>query len=338
MRKLTVLMLLAVLAAIGWGLFWLAGATATEKALARWFDDRRAEGWVAETAALNTRGFPSRFDTTFEGLELSDPDTGVAWSAPLFQLLSLSYKPTHVIAVWPGTQQFTTPDAAYGIEAERMRGSIILAPNLSLETLSSTIETGPARLASSNGWTATLERGQLSMRQAPGEGDPGVNDLFVTAVGVDPGSALLARLDGVAGLGAAIDEVTISARVRFDRPWDRRAIEIARPQPREVMLEALTAHWGELRLTGSGALEIDAVGKPEGEIALEATNWRQMLEIAQATGALSEAEARRYLQGLTLIAALSGNSDTLAVNLRFERGLAFLGPIPVGPAPEMQIP
>lgn len=338
MRKLTVLMLLAVLAALGWGLFWLAGATATEKALARWFDDRRAEGWVAKASALDTRGFPSRFDTTFEGLELSDPDTGVAWSAPLFQLLSLSYKPTHLIAVWPGAQAFSTPDAAYEIEAEGMRGSLILSPSLSLETQSSTIETGPARLVSSNGWTATLEHGQLSMRQAPELGDPGVNDLYFTAIGVDPGSALLSRLDGVGGLTGVIDEVTVTARVRFDRPWDRRAIEVARPQPRQVTLNALTARWGELKLTGSGEFEIDAAGQPEGEIALEATNWREMLAIAEATGAVSEEEARRYLQGLTLIAALSGDPNRLDVTLRFERGLAYLGPIPVGPAPDLRIP
>jgi len=338
MRKLTVLMLLAVLAALGWGLYWLAGATATEKALARWFDDRRAEGWVAQTSALDTRGFPNRFDTTFEGLELSDPDTGVAWSAPVFQLLSLSYKPTHVIAVWPGAQAFSTPDAAYEIEAEGMRGSMIIAPSLSLETVSSTIETGAARLVSSHGWTATLERGQLSMRQAPGVGDPGVNDLYLTAIGVDPGSALLGRLDGVGGLTGVIDEVTITARVRFDRPWDRRAIEVARPQPRQVTLEALTARWGELKLTGSGALEIDAAGQPEGEIALEATNWREMLAIAEATGAVTEDEARRYLQGLTLIASLSGDPDKLDVTLRFESGLAFMGPIPVGSAPDLRIP
>jgi len=303
MRKLTVLMLLAVLAALGWGLFWLVGATAMEKALAHWFDERRAEGWRAEVAALDTRGFPSRFDTTFEGLDLSDPDTGVAWSAPLFQLLSLSYKPNHLIAVFPGLQRF-----------------------------------GPARLVSSNDGTATLERAQLSMRQTPGEADKGVNDLYLTAVGVDPGSALLDRLDGVAGLGAVIDEVTLSARVRFDRPWDRRAIEVARPQPRDVMLEAFTARWGKLRLTGSGTLEIDADGEPQGEIALEAVNWREMVEIAEATGVLSEGEARRYLQGLTLVAALSGDPDTLDVTLRFERGLAFLGPLPLGAAPDLRLP
>jgi hypothetical protein len=338
MRKLTVLMLLAVLAALGWGLFWLVGATAMEKALAHWFDERRAEGWRAEVAALDTRGFPSRFDTTFEGLDLSDPDTGVAWSAPLFQLLSLSYKPNHLIAVFPGLQRFETPDATYEIEAEAMRASLILAPSLSLETVSSTIETGPARLISSNDGTATLERAQLSMRQTPGEADKGVNDLYLTAVGVDPGSALLDRLDGVAGLGAVIDEVTLSARVRFDRPWDRRAIEVARPQPRDVMLEAFTARWGELRLTGSGTLEIDADGEPQGEIALEAVNWREMVEIAEATGVLSEGEARRYLQGLTLVAALSGDPDTLDVTLRFERGLAFLGPLPLGAAPDLRLP
>ncbi|GGD35767.1 DUF2125 domain-containing protein [Sinisalibacter lacisalsi] len=338
MRKLTVIMLLAVLAAIGWGLFWLIGATAMEKALAQWLDDRRAEGWRAETTALETRGFPSRFDTTFEGLDLADPDTGVAWSAPLFQLLSLSYKPTQVIAVFPGVQRFSTPEAAYEIEAERMRGSMSLAPSLSLETRNSTIEIDMARLTSSQDWVATLERAQLSMRQSPDSQDPGMNDVFITARGIDPGSAVFTRLDGITGLGQLIDEVTLTARVRFDRPWDRRAIEVARPQPRAVEIEALTARWGDLLLTGAGAVEVGPEGEPRGEIELEATNWREMLAIAEAGEAISAQEADRIERGLTLLAGLGGDPDRLDVTLRFERGLTFLGPVPVGPAPDFSLP
>jgi hypothetical protein len=76
-----------------------------ESALPGWLDARAAEGWIAEYESDAHRGFPNRFDTTITGLDLADPETGVAWSAPFFQILSLSYQPNHVIAVFPPTRR-----------------------------------------------------------------------------------------------------------------------------------------------------------------------------------------------------------------------------------------
>ena len=48
----------------------------------------------------------------------------------------------------------------------------------------------------------------------------------------------------------------------------------------------------------------------------------------------SEVAATLY-SGLSLLAMLSGNKDTLDVPLRFADRIMFLGPIPVGEAPRL---
>lgn len=338
MRKLLFLLLLLVLAAIGWGTYWVIGSSATERALNAWFADRRAEGWVAETTSLTTRGFPSRFDTTFEGLNLADPDTQVAWSAPLFQLLSLSYKPQHLIAVWPGTQTLSTPTGTYEIESDALRGSIIVAPSRDYATVSTTIEADAATIAASQGWTATLDHAQVSAREHPDAEMAHTYDLYMTVEALDPGDAFLAPLKGVAGLPRVIDTLTISAEARFDKAWDISAIEVGRPQPREITISQLSATWGDLQLEGQGTLEIDEDGRPTGEIAFEATNWRDMVAIAEASGTISSGQARAILGGLGAMANLTGDPNQLDVTLSYARGIAFLGPVPIGAAPVMKLP
>ncbi|WP_439117971.1 DUF2125 domain-containing protein, partial [Nereida ignava] len=77
-------------AAVLWAGYWFVGSTAAERGAKAWFADRSAQGWVADYDSIETRGFPSRFDTTINALELADPRTGWAWSAPFFQVFALS--------------------------------------------------------------------------------------------------------------------------------------------------------------------------------------------------------------------------------------------------------
>ena len=72
------------------------------------------------------RGFPNRFDTNFTDLELADPSTGWAWSVNFFQLFSLSYKPTHLIAVWPPQQKLSTSNRKLAISSADMRASLVI--------------------------------------------------------------------------------------------------------------------------------------------------------------------------------------------------------------------
>lgn len=337
MRKLPlVLVVLGVVAFAGWGGYWLVGARATEAAFAGWFDARRADGWVAEYEALDTAGFPNRFDTSFTGLSLADPDNDLAWQAPLFQVLTLSYTPHRFIAVWPHEQVLARPDQRLTITSEDMRASISFVPGLSLPLDHATFETTSAGIASSNGWESRIGHGQISIRRTPG-GAANSYDLYLDATDLAPGADYMQGLRGVANLPDVIERVTVDGRAVFDAPWDRFAIERQRPQPTRIELDSLDATWGDLALAARGALDVDADGLPTGQIDVTATNWRDMVALAQATGALSPDWAGPLTRALEGLARLSGNPETLDVPLRFGRGIMSIGPIPIGAAPKIRV-
>ena len=121
-----------IAAALFWSGYWLIGAQAARRGVEAWFEARRAEGWAAGYADLSVWGFPNRFDVTLDAVELSDPEAGLAWSAPYFQLFALSYRPHHVIAVWPHEQQIETPLGNYRLISHDMRASLVVAASTTL--------------------------------------------------------------------------------------------------------------------------------------------------------------------------------------------------------------
>lgn len=330
---LTIIALMALIA----GGAWFAAATATEKVLAHWIDERRAEGWVAEYSSLNTAGFPNRLDTTIMDLRLSDPDTGIAWSAPEFQNLSLIYKPTHVIAVLPKTQVFGTPEGSHTILSDSFRASAQFVPAINLPIERSTIEIIGATITSDEGGDFGLEKVLMSIRETP-DRQGHVYDFDVTVNGIRPDGTFMRRISRSGTFSDVVESAKVRATIRFDAPWDRYALERARPQPREIELTRLSAKWGRLSLSAKGVLVVTEGGRPNGEINIKAENWREMIAVAQAAGHLSPAVARTALRAGEMMARLSGSPNALDAVLRFERGMAYLGPVPIGSAPEIKLP
>ncbi|MEO1918276.1 MAG: DUF2125 domain-containing protein, partial [Paracoccaceae bacterium] len=102
------LITLTLVLALSWSGWWFFGTAAQKTAIETWMQERREAGWIAEVDDFNVTGFPNRFDSVFIGLTLSNPRASWTWQAPRFQLIALSYKPNHIIAVWPDTQTYTT--------------------------------------------------------------------------------------------------------------------------------------------------------------------------------------------------------------------------------------
>lgn len=327
-----ILLAVILLSALGWSGYWYFGAQAVERGLSTWLDQRADEGWIAEYASLDTAGFPNRFDTTITELELADPETGVAWSAPFFQILQLSYKPHHVIAVWPDAQVVSTPNQNIEVASEVFRGSIEFVPGPALALSETTVELGALTLVSSADWTGALETGQLSLRTTPAA----VNsyDVYFAARNLtlpDRIRRMAAQSDLV---GDVAETLAVTATVRFTAPWDRRAIEVARPQVTHIDLDLAQGTWGELDLRFAGALEVDALGVPTGEITVKATNWREMLALAQRADLVSPNLAPLIEGGLNMVARLSGNPESIDAPLVFSDGNVSLGGLlPLGPAP-----
>jgi hypothetical protein len=327
-----ILLAIVILAMLGWSGYWYFGAQGREAALRGWLGERRADGWVAEAADVEVNGFPNRLDATVTGLELADPASGWAWGAERFQILSLSYKPHHLIAVWPGEQVVGTPMETVRVSGDVLRGSVVFEPNTRLALDRATIELEGVTLAGDTGWQASIDRAVLAARRT--EGVPFSHDIALDAQGLAPPEALSGLFGGDV-LPRAMRQVKLDTVVVFDRDWDRQAVEEDNPEIQSVEIRELSADWGELDLRGQGSLAVDAEGFAEGTIRLRARNWERMIEIAEQSGALDAMVAGAVRTGLNLIAMVSGDGSSLTVPLEFENGRARIGPVVIGDAPRL---
>jgi len=133
------------------------------------------------------------------------------------------------------------------------------------------------------------------------------------------------------------DTLRYDLRAALDAPLNRSTIEDARPAITNLIIRDLRGTWGELELRAKGDMEVrDA--QPQGEVAITARNWREMINLAVRSGALNADFASTVELGLGLLASTSGNANALDATLSFSGGRSFIGPIPVGPSPEIRLP
>src|SRR6056297_93494 len=328
---------LMMVAALAWSGYWFIISSSLQQGFEDWFDARRAEGWVADYGALGVQGFPNRIDTVIDDLDLADPDTGLAWSAPRFQINALSYRPNHVIAVWPNSQRLATPLEKFDSESSDMRASLVLTPDaqLQIDRTALTAETLVIRPLAGEGQTG-IQALRLAAEHVPMQ-NAATYRLGLAAEGLAPSLPWRRTVDPDGSLPERFDAVSADMTVEFDKPWDRSAIEVARPQPRQITLKLAEARWGRLELQAAGAVSVDAQGLPTGEITIKARNWREILQISVAAGAISPGLAGALEDGLSLLSQLSGNPNTLDIPLGFRNGRMLLGPVPIGPAPVLRL-
>lgn len=314
-----------------WSAFWAIGAFGLRTAFSEWFAARAAEGWQADYAQLVTAGYPFTHKIDFQNPALADPGTGAAWRAD-----SIGFESP---ALWPGRQVVhfaQTPqllsyfDAKQTLTADAMRADLRIAPSLTLplKTLSLTAQDWDL----SQDGDLTMKGAGLVLAMTRLEG-PTDYQFDVAVPDFTPGRRLRRIMGGAENLPDSFDALQLDAQVVFDRPWDRRALEERRPQPVAIDLHLAEAAWGPLQLSFSGQLDILDGGVPEGQIAVRAEQWREMLRMGQNAGAIPASLVQAAEQGLGFLAGLSGRPDSLDVRLNFTGGVVALGPVPLGPAP-----
>lgn len=325
------LMIVLVVASLAWFAYWFIGAARAKSGFEDWFAARQAEGWQAETSEIAVRGFPNRFDATFSDLALADPETGVAWQAPFFQLFALTYRPHHLIAVWPNEQLLAFPDQRVTVTTTDMKASLVVdpAPQLPLERTNLAVE--GLTLASTANWALNADALRLAMHREP-DNDKAYR-IALSAEGLAP--PLTRNLPNGGTLPETLKTVEADLTAGFEKPWDIRALNDARPQPTWINLAKAEIIWGQLELHAAGKVDIDSAGYPNGTITIRATNWRDILGLARQTGELPEALLDGIEQGLELLSSLTGRSETLDIPLTFRSGMTRLGPVPIAPAPRI---
>lgn len=329
MRRLTILVL--ALAAIYSG-YWFIGAAAVERTATAQIAQMRLDGWTLDYESLNTRGYPSRFDTTVTTFNVIPPSGDLAWQAPFVQVLSLSYKPNEVILALADRQDLTLGGVPMTLTSDGLRASALVATNTDLDLTRFTVEVGQMRADSSAGTVFSLSNALVALRAAKDApllyaAFADINDLALPV-------SLRQILDPAGNFPAILSQMTIDASITTDRKLDRNVIsDPRRPQIDAFKLNGMTLAWGPLSLRGKGEVTIDRSGIPTGQFTLEAQNWREMVQMAVNAG-LIEQGVSETLENMGTI--LAGGSNSLSLPVSFQNGLMLVGPVPVGPAPRFR--
>lgn len=321
MRRLAILVIAAGLI---WSGHWFWAAARHSNAVIDWLEARRADGWEVSYSDLSVRGFPNRLDTTLTDLTLADPHSRIVWQMPFFQLLTLSYKRGHVIAVWPDSQAISRGPQRLRIGSDGLRASVVFDPKTGAVQRTN-LEAQVVNIDRSDGAAIAL----AGLRAAAQHTAPGGTE-YRLALAADA----IAGGTGTPGASAVSADLTAT----FDKLWTLSALHTPRPQPTRLGLRLMDYRLGDLELKLAGDLEIDDAGRADGRLTVKAANWRALLDQAQDGGQIPPDLAEMLETGLDLLSRMSGNERTLDVPLRFDAGEMRLGPVPLGPAPRLRLP
>lgn len=326
--------LLIALAAV-WSLYWAAAAWGLRTGIATWFAEQERQGWQAEFAGLETSGYPLRHLNRIQRPALADPGTGTAWRADWLELENPAAWPGRLTLRFPATaQRLSYFDRTAVITAQGLQASLNLAPGVALELEDMALVSAPWRIERSG--ETVLSGAALDLRMVQTD-RPESYRITAEAREFAPRAAWRRLLAASSALPERFDALALEMTVAFDKPWDRSALEQQRPQPRRITLKLAEARWGDLRLKAAGTLTVDERGLPEGEIALQAENWRGLVLMAERTGALAPSLRGTVERVLGLLAEAGGNPQHLDITLGFSDGYVTLGPLPLGHAPRLII-
>jgi len=327
------LLVITISLGVLWSGYWFVGSNAVERGLTTWLSDSGGRSWAVEYSSLNTSGFPNRFDTTLRDLTVADQNSGLAWAVPFFQIFALSYKPNHIIAVWPNQQTITLASENLAVTSDRMRGSVVFKPETALTLDRSSVEVSNLKLQSTRGWSTSMRTAQFSTRQSAGL--PDTHDVFFQTQDLRLSERFMAFLDPKGDLPDEFEMLSLDAAAAFTGPWDRYAVERRLPILTELTVKKLQFTWGELDFAASGNLTADASGFLSGKLEITAQNWRGIYQILLRLGIVQGGFAGAVESILQLMALETEDADILVTEWVFADGNMRLGAIPLGPAPRL---
>lgn len=325
---------IVVVGALG-GIAWGVAAMVAQTAASRWLDDRQADGWVANVSDVSVSGFPLSIVTEFAGLELADPETGLAWSSPGFRFEQDVYRLDRIAAYWSADQVIATPEERLNLSSAEMFANLDVQPtnNFALDAARGFVS--ELLITSTAGWDMALNEADLTIEAA--DGAENLYAVVLAASEMQAPEAIRRRLDPAGVLPERIERLTVDTLIAFDAPWDLAAIEVGRPQPTQLQIDDMTATWGDMLFRATGDLEVTPGGVPEGDLAVRAENWRAMVELASNAGVVPERLRGTAEAMLQVLAGMNGSAENIDATLSFSNGRMFIGPLPIGPAPSLRL-
>ncbi len=329
-----ILAILIIVTTSLWGGYWFVGSSALEKNLGAWLKDVQSKNGPLQFSysGLHVQGFPNRFDTIIDDVDISDSPKSIGWSAQKFRIFALSYKPNHIIAEFPPEQRLTTALGDYSITNDEMRGSVVFKPESALGLDHSAFVISNLR-ATRGPLSFALKGANFATRQSTEM--PLTHDVFFKASDVSFPHDLITKFDPSNQMPGVIDEILVDLSLSLNQPVDRFIGQDGSVKPTQIKLRNSVIKWDIIEVSAKGDLTINATGIPSGTLNLQLKTWRAVFHLAMENGMIDVDIGVATESVLTSLANASGDPDTIDIDLVFKNGQMALGPIPLGPAPRL---
>ncbi len=326
MRAVRYILWLVLALGILWGTYWFVGAHFVRQGVEGWFAGQKAAGLVAENSGIAVAGFADRLDVTVSDLHLADPAGIWGWKAPFAQVFAMTWKPWHLIAALPHTQELDLLGQKITIGSTRMMGSLLMQPTLAFGFVRAVVESEGLTLTA-DAWKTAAEKIAIAVERDATQ----VNTLHF---GADITNLTLPdTMAHLPDLGAAVTLAHLDASLGLSQPIDSA---MQNPQILHASIKSLHIAWGALDLTATGSIKPDAQGLVEGKIDMQLKGWRAVPAVVVALGLVPPQSQVTVQRALEYLAASSPDPEVLSLPLTFEGGRMSLGPLPLGPAPRLQ--
>jgi len=328
-----------LLVAIGWSLWWYLAAEAERRGVETWLAKQRERGWQAEAQSIEVTGFPMALRLAIDRLALTDPRNGWSWQAPNLLIESRPWEPTRAEINWPARHRLATPGEQVAISTETMESLLDLRPGTALELRQATTEFSGLVLESSAGWAASARSAEVRIAERSEERAPANSyDLRLSAAEVSLPEWLVARLDPTGWLESRVDRVTVIGHAALAEPIGLATVETGRIALRAATLREVGFEWGHMELVASGSFTVDHEGYPDGQIRVEAREWRRMVRLAVTSGLIGEDTANAVTKGIEILTMLTGGGDSLSAPFNLSGGKLRIGPVAVADLPRLGRP
>lgn len=297
-----------------WGGYWFVGSRTVEKTAVTAIEDANLSGYDISYSNLNTTGFPNRFDTTIKDINVRTP-ANVHWSAPFFQVFALSYKPYHLIAVWPHDQSFTVEDQQFAVNSTDLRASLVVEPNAT--TVLDRFQLTGTDLSISLDGNDPLTIRNLSIATRQG-GTTFSHDLSISAEKI---SVPTSQMD------TRIDSVTLDANLGFDGPIGHVGKQ---PVLTNMSINKASISQNSARASVTGELTFDSAGFASGSLLVTAENWEAGFQTLQELNAFPLEHIDTVHGVLAGLANANGSATEIQAPLTVKRGQILLGFVPLG--------
>ena len=258
-----VFLILIAVAVLGWSGYWVIGSRSAAQDARNWFAERRADGWQANYGDVRTQGFPNRFDTTITAPALHNPDTSLRWAAPFFQILRLSYKPEHLILVFPENQAMETASHDIAIVSEKMQASAVFYRDEAGTLDRATLATSALTLVI-NDLSLRVSTVLLALKLEPSNFYTVAADLRDISVAPD-------------GMSFKLDTLRADTKLFFDAPLQRPSLISQMPTVTEIEIREFEITQGRLSISATGTLRLDPQARASGRLTIQIANWQELL-------------------------------------------------------------